>query len=232
MAAPVDFWDLVLAHRGKRIAVMGGAPSLTEHLAMGVEADVWISANHHGILKRKADYVLCMDEVMHEKGGIHLGQFIRQHSDAKIIAPYSWADRQMPTWPQCPRLVLSGMVATWAAFMMGAKVVYLLGMDAYGGTPGVVDEARKIGRDVFSPVRVVGGGPLTKVWPEYTAGERFGRYEPHSSINAWLEIDEKVTVEAIKPCDVRGRELARGERITVMRFEVLRQLKHRMLQEV
>jgi hypothetical protein len=232
MPAPVDFWTRVLAHRGKRIAVMGGAPSLAEHLATGVEADVWISANHHGLVLRSADYVLCMDEVINDMGGKSLPDHIRSLSDAKIISPYPSADIQLVSWPQYPRLVNSGMIATWAAFMMGAKVVMLFGFDAYGGTPGVIDEAHKMARDVNCPVRVVGDGPLTKVWPQYRPEEAFGRYTPHSSINAWLNIDEKVTVECIKPVAVRGIEMKRGERLNVMRFEVARQLKHRMLKEV
>ena len=233
MSAPVDFWGLILAHRGKKIAVMGGAPCLAEHLTKGVEADVWISANHHGILLRKADYLLCMDEVVKQHGNTPFPDFVRAHSDAKIISPYHWADHQLVTWPQHPRLVLSGMVATWAAFMMGAKSIVLLGMDGYGGDPGYIDEARKMARDVHCPVRVVGGGALAKVWPEYKPGERFtGRYTPHTSINAWLNIDERVTVEAIKPCEVRGTMLAKGEQTKVMRFEVRRLLKHRMLKEV
>lgn len=232
MTFPVDFWSLVLAHRGKKIAVMGGAQCLADHLEMGVEADVWISANHHGILLRTADYMLCMDEVVKQHGHTPFPDFVRARSTAKIISPYHWADFQLITWPQHPRLVLSGMVATWAAFMMGAKAVYLLGMDGYGGDPGYVDEARKMARDVNCPVRVVGGGALSKVWPEYDKTERFGRYSPHSSINAWLDIDEKVTVEAIKPCDVRGVTLQRGERATVMRFEVRRLIKHRLLREI
>lgn len=232
MSASVDFWGLILAHRGKKIAVMGGAPCLAEHLEMGVEADVWISANHHGILLRKADYLLCMDEVVKQHGNTPFPDFVHAHSDAKIISPYHWADHQLVTWPQHPRLVLSGMVATWAAFMMGAKAVYLLGMDGYGGDPGYIDEARKMARDVHCPVRVVGGGPLTKVWPEYQPDEKFGRYSPHSSINGWMGIDERVTVEAIKPCEVRGSLLEKGQRMSVMRFEVRRLLKHRMLKEV
>lgn len=232
MSTPVDFWSLILKHRGKKFAVMGGAPCLADHLAMGVDADVWISANHHGILLRDADYLLCMDEVVKQYGNTPFPDFVRPRSTAKIISPYHWADHQLITWPQHPRLVLSGMVATWAAFMMGAKSVCLLGMDGYGGDPGYIDEARKMARDVHCPVRVVGGGALSKVWPEYDPEEKFGRYSAHSSINGWLDIDERVTVEAIKPCDVRGTVLPKGERLSVMRFEVRRLLKHRLLKEV
>jgi hypothetical protein len=227
-----DFWELVLAHRGKTFAVMGGAPSLADHLNMGVEADVWISANHHGILLREADYLLCMDQEVKQFGNTPFPEFVRPRSNAKIISPYHWADHQLVTWPQCPRLVLSGMVATWAAWMMGAKAVYLLGMDGYGGDPGYVHEARKMSLEVHCPVRVVGGGPLSKVWPEYTDGEKFGRYKEHSAIRGWLGIDEKITIECRKPTTIRGIEMKPGQRMSLFRHEAKRALAHKMVLEV
>ena len=41
-----SFGELVMRHRGQRICVMGGGPTLATDLE-SVEADVWISVNEH-----------------------------------------------------------------------------------------------------------------------------------------------------------------------------------------
>src|SRR5690606_19762695 len=56
-----DFRDLILAHKGKRICVMGGAPSLAADLET-VKADIYISTNAHGVGLVEPDYLLAMDE--------------------------------------------------------------------------------------------------------------------------------------------------------------------------
>ncbi|MDM0041875.1 hypothetical protein QTI05_22735 [Variovorax sp. J22R193] len=225
-----DFNDLFLKHKGKRILVMGGGPSLEVDLDE-LDFDIAISTNGHGVEFVKPDYVLAMDET-NKRTSSPMGAYLRSVTDAPIISPHGYADFQLVTWPQSPRFVLSGMVATWAAFVMGAKVVLLAGCDGYGGDKGFVFEAEKMARDVKCPVRVVGGGPLTKVWDEYKPAEKFGRYQAHSSINGWLDVDERITVRARKPSHVLGRELAIGEEAKVMRHQVARLLKHRMVEEV
>lgn len=225
-----DFRELVLKHRGATVCVMGGADSLVEHLST-VSADVYISTNGHGAEVKPPDYVLAMDEA-HSKLRVPMLGVIRGKTDAPIISPRPYADFQLADWPQCPRDVLSGMVATWAAWMLGAKVVLLAGMDGYGGDPGYVHEAVKMARDVHCPVRVIGGGPLTKAWPAYDPGEKFGRYKASTAIDAWLGKDGLVTVEVVKPTTVRQVVRAKGERLTLMRHEVARLLHHRMLREV
>lgn len=222
-----DFRELILAHKGKRICVMGGAPTIEIP-----KADVYISTNAHWVGMQKPDYLLAMDE-RNSREGVEMGAFLRSKSDAPIISPHGYADFRLGTWPQHPRFVLSGMIATWAAWAMGAKVVLLAGCDGYGGDPGYVDEARKIERDVYCPVRVVGGGPLTKVWPEYDAKERFGKYKPHSALDGLLgRGDGRILVRALKPCSVGYSDLVKGQEMSAMRHEVARLLKHRMVEEV
>ena len=221
-----DFRELILAHKGKRICVMGGAPNLQIP-----KADIYISTNAHGVDLQKPDYVLAMDE-KHSKAGKEMGAFLRSKTDAPIISPHPYADYRLGKWPQHPRFVLSGMIATWAAWAMGAKVVLLAGCDGYGGDPGYVDEARKIDRDLHCPVRVVGGGPLTKVWPEYDSAERFGKYKPHSAIDGLKGLDGEIRIRAIKPCSVGYTDLAKGQEFIAMRHEVARLLKHRMVEEI
>jgi hypothetical protein len=225
-----DFRQLILAHPGARFCVMGGAPGLAEQL-QGVDADVYISANAHGAGIRRPDYLLAMDET-NSRAKVHMGKFLRLFSDAPIISPHGFADYRMGHWPQHPRFVLSGMIATWAAWAMGASVVILAGCDGYGGEAGYVNEARKIERDLYCPVRVAGGGPLTAVWPRYDAAETFDPYTPHSAIEGLMGIDGQINVRAIKPCTVGFTDLKKGDEISALRHEVARLLKHRMVEEI
>jgi hypothetical protein len=226
-----DFRELILKHPGARICVMGGAPGLAEQLEQ-VEADIFISTNAHGVSLREPAYLLAMDERHSRHSGAPMGDWLKARCSAPIISPHGYADYRLGMWPQNPRFVLSGMIATWAAFAMGASVVILAGCDGYGGDAGYVDEARKIDRDVHCPVRVVGGGPLSKVWPSYDPKESFMEYTPHSSIDGLLGIDGQVRVRARKPCSVGYVNLKRGEEMTAMRHEVARLLRHRMVEEV
>lgn len=223
-----DFRDLILKHKGKRICVMGGADSLADDLEK-IEADIYISTNGHGCDYVPADYVLAMDE-NNTKLNVPMGDYLRSITDAPIISPRHFADYQLMSWPQAPRDVLSGMIAAWAAFMMGAKVVILAGMDGYKQS-GYIHEASKIARDINCPVRVM-SPELEKTWSMYDAKEKFGRFTPHSSINAWLDVDESITIEVIKPTTVRGALRAKGFQMKVMRHEVASLLKHKMLREV
>lgn len=229
------FRELALKHKGKRICVMGGAPQLGQHLAQ-VEADVFISTNAHGVALQVPDYLFAMDQI-NSRNGRPMGAYMRAACPGvPVISRHAYADYQLLTWPQCPRDVLSGMVATWAAFMMGAKVVILAGFDAYAKDrpsrhTGYEYEAVKMARDVRCPVRVVGGG-LAKAWPAYDPQERFGRYTPHSSIGYWLGTNEPVTVRVRKPTHIRGMDREIGEEVQVIRHEVARLLKHRMVEEV
>ena len=221
-----DFRELILAHKGKRICVMGGAP-----IAALPDADVFISTNAHHLDLVTPDYLLAMDE-RNSREGVEMGAFLRSRSDAPIISPHGYADFRLGHWPQHPRFVLSGMIATWAAWAMGAKVVLLAGCDGYGGDAGYVDEARKIARDVKCHVRVVGGGPLATVWPEYDPEEKFGKYKAHSAIDGLLGKGGRITVRARKPCSVGYTDLAKGQELSVMRHEVALLLKHRMVEEI
>lgn len=224
-----DFRELILQHKGKRFCVMGGAPSIADDLA-AIDADVYISANGRGVEVRQPDYVLAMDEV-HKTSKVSMGDHIRGFCTAPIISPHGYADVRLSQWPQHPRWVLSGMTAIWAAFVMGAKVVYVAGVDAYSGDPGYIDEARKIARDVHCPVRVA-SGPLVDVWQPIDAAEKFGRYTPHSAIDAWLQKDGRIRIRARRECPVNGVRLNPGDETDAWRHDVHRLLKHRMVEEV
>ena len=225
------FNDLILAHKGKRICVMGGAPTLADHMAT-VQADVVISINAHGVDICKPDYMLAMDA--HYWGTeTPLWKYLRSKSDAPIINPEEWADYRLGYWPAYPkRYVLSGMVGAWAAWAMGAKVVILAGMDGYGGAPSKMAHSTEPAKEIRCPVRVVGGGPLTKFWPEYNAGERFPRYKPHSTINGLLGIDGMITLQAVKARHMCGKEREKGEIFQAMRHDAALWLRHKLVIEL
>lgn len=226
-----DFRDLILAHKGKRFIVMGGGPSLADDLArLGKRpGDVVISTNGHGVSLRAPDYLLAIDHT-HTGTGVPMGRHLRALSDAPVISPHGFADYRLGFWPQSPRFVLSGLVAAWAGFAMGAKVVCLAGMDGYADND-YTGEARKVAADIHCPVRVASGF-LRAVWPEWDAGERFGRYSPHTSIDGLRGIDNSIRVRARKPCTVGMVQLGKGDEMTGMRHEFARLLKHRMVEEI
>lgn len=226
-----DFRDLILKHAGQRIAVMGGGPSLRAHMDE-IEADVVLSCNGHGTDIVRPDYVVSMDEV-HTSLHRPMGELIRDRTDAPIVSPRAYADIRLPTWLDYPKTsVLTGMVATWLAWVMGARVVILAGMDAYGGLPAAMEHAQAAQRDVKCPIRVVGGGPLTRYFPRYTKGELFMDYEPHPAIETLRGVDGLTRIRALKPCTVGRQDLSRGEEATVMRHDILRLLRHRMVEEL
>lgn len=232
MAQLRDFRELILAHKAKRFVVMGGGPSLASDLeALGRKTgDVVISCNGHGVDLRRPDYLLAMDHT-HTGSGVPIGRHLRALSDAPIISPHSCADYRMGHWPETPRFMLSGLIATWAAFAMGAKVVCLAGMDGYADND-YTDEAHKVARDVHCPVRVQPVSFLRAVWPVWNSAERFGKYTPHSAIDGLRGIDNTIRVRARKPCRIGMVELERGQEMTGLRHEFARMLKHRMVEEV
>jgi hypothetical protein len=222
------FGELVMAHKGARICVMGGGPTLADDIEK-VQADIWISSNQHGAKLRPVDYVLAMDNLHTVLGGSMEGH-IRPHTQAPIIGPWHWCDYGLTTYPLAPRLLLSGVIATWAACVMGAHPVILAGFDCYGGSPRSVNQHRDYAPHLSCPVRVV-SGPLLDIWPQYDPAETFGAYVPPSEF-ADIPMTHGVKVKVVKPVEIRGRAWPQGTVLTIPRHEVWRQIKHRSLAEV
>jgi len=223
-----DSKSLVLLHSGQRIVVMGGAGSLARDID-GLEADVWISVNEHGAKLREVDYVVAMDEE-HGTKRVPMRRVVRELTNAPIIGPHESNDIRLHTWPTCPRKGLSGMVATWVAWVMGGHPVILAGFDAYNGTK--IHEAKAIRDDVKGPVRVVNGGPLTAVWPAYDPDERFPDFAEHTAHGGLLGFDGNIRVRVRKPTYVNGLAVTPGMEFRVMRHEVSRLLHHKVLVEI
>jgi hypothetical protein len=160
---------LIDRHAGQRICVMGGGPSLAADVVR-VQADVWISANHHGAALRAVDYVVALDDV-HDQLHRPMRDVIRQHTAAPIIAPHPWADIRLADWPL--GLPLTGPVACWVAAAMGARQIVLAGFDCYGAKERAVMSHRTYteyinatGQRVPYKLRAV-SGPLLDVYAPY-----------------------------------------------------------------
>lgn len=222
------FKDMVLSHEGKRFAICGGGSSLEDDLAQ-INADVYISANEHGVRVRSCDYVVAMDT--RNGAGREMGGYLREFTDAPIISPCEYADVIAHSWPHAPRRVYSGLVASWIAYAMGAKVIFLCGFDAYGQTPGAVRKARLFVDGIRCEVREVGG--RMGVWPEYRQGERF-RYVRHPELETLKGAAGMTRVMAIKPTRLTCGPIGKGEERDVMRDDriIAKLLAHGILQEV
>ena len=170
-----SFGELVMRHRGERICVMGGGPSLASDIAQ-VEADVWISTNDHGARLREVDYVFAMDN-LHTKLRVPMEGLIRPHTAAPIIGPWHWCDYALTHYPLVPKLVFSGVIAVWAAHLMGAHPVILAGFDCSGDASRSILQHRAYTKHIRGAVRVV-SGPLVDLWAPYDPLEDFGKYEP------------------------------------------------------
>jgi hypothetical protein len=224
-----SFGDLVMRHRGARICVMGGGPTLAADVAK-VEADVWISVNEHGAKVRgEVDYVVAMDDI-HTQLHTPMLRHIRRWTAAPIITPWFWGDFQLMKWPLIPRFMISGVVASWAASMMGAHPVILAGFGCRDGHGATIGQHRDYLPHVLGEVRVC-SGPLTQFYPLYT-GEPLGPYV----VPAGLDLDEltrgEIVVKCRKPFEFHGREWPPGTQLRVSAYEVRRQIKHGSLIEV
>lgn len=221
------FRELILAHKGKRICVMGGAKSLADDLAK-VEADVYISANEHGT-PYPHDYIIAMDR---QHGSRKLMKdVLRAASDKPIISPEEFADYRLTVWPSSPRRLYSGMVGAWCAWAMGARVVILAGMDGYQGSLRAKRQADTMAEEIRCPVRVV-SGPLADVFGLYDPSERFGRYAPHNAIHTLMGANGETRVRVRKETAIEGINYIPGDEWAGPRHSVAKQLRHKMVIEL
>lgn len=218
--------DLVMKHEGKRICVMGGGKSLDEDLKK-VKSDIWISVNEHGAKRRDVDYIVALDEI-HTVNKMHMKKHLRQYSDAPIINVWSWGDYQISRCPSYPKLSMSGVVASWVAYLMGGHPVIMAGFDCYGGDRKIVDQHENYIKHVKCEVRVV-SGVLTKFYPLYDAKEKFKPY--FKPIILGDDVENSVRVKIAHPVE-KFEHLPIGTIINVNRHEYRLQIKHGSLVEV
>ncbi len=229
MIALKSFGELVMRHKGARICVMGGGPNLASDIEKVDDADIWISSNEHGARLRRVDYVVAMDN-LHTALKVPMEGHIRPHTKAPIIGPWHWCDYGITNYPLAPKLIFSGVIAQWAAYLMGAHPVIMAGFDCYGGTHRSMGQHKEMAPHVRCPVRVV-SGPLIGTWPAYDPAEKFGEYVPPDVFGV-EKTAHGIKVRVVKPVDIRGHQYPPGTVLTVPRAEVWRQIKHRSLAEV
>lgn len=216
--------DLVMAHKGQRICLMGGGPNLVSDLEL-VKADVWISINEHGAKHRKPDYVVAMDNI-HTRLKVPMDKHIRQYTDAPIIGPWHWCDYQITRWPMMPKVILSGVVGSWVAYLMGAHPIIFAGFDCYGGDRKTIEQHEQYIKELKCEVRVA-SGPLQKFYPAYVAREKRKDYNvPDVFKEAFGDL---IKVRVMKPILVHGHEWPVGTELTISAFEYRRQIKHKSL---
>lgn len=223
-----DWRRLVLAHAGAKIAVMGGAPSLADDVATVGKADLWISVNGHGAQLQRPTYVVAMDE-RHDGIGADMREHVRRVTDAPIIGPWPQHEYVLTSWPGAPKRGLSGMVAVWLAWAMGAHPVIVCGMDGYDGSR--LEHTKRMLPEVHGEVRVV-SGPLQRFWPAYRQRERLGPFVEHTAHAGLMGMDGAITVRVRKPVTIRDMAVTPGTELSVMRHEVARLLHHRMVEEI
>lgn len=222
----MDFRELIGKHAGKRICVIGGGDSLSSDLAR-VRADVYISANEHGVNARECDYIVAIDERSDN------GAQLKSHG-IPVISPESWADYQLTDYPDSPRRVFSGLVAAWAAWAMGASCVILVGFGCYEGErlhERHMKDARLIASAINGNVRPV-SGPLLRLWPAYDEKERFGRYKRPAQLDTLAGVVGVTLVRVVKPTTIRGKEWSKGSEVSATREELKHALRHRMVVEL
>lgn len=217
--------DLVMAHKGQRICLMGGGPNLDDDLEK-VKADVFISVNEHGAKRRPVDYIVAMDNT-HTVHKVPMEGYLRQYSDAPIIGPWHWNDYQITKWPLQPKILLSGVIGGWVASLMGAHPLIYAGFDCYGGDARTINQHREYAKQIQCEVKVM-SGPLLEIYPA-----RPGRLKAYQMPDVFAEaLDGQIKVRVMKPVEIRGREWPKGTELTVSEFEVRRQIKHKSLMVV
>lgn len=206
---------------------MGGSPCLDDDLK-NIEADIYISANEHGAKRRKVDYVVQMDEI-HTVKRVRMEPYLRQFTDAPIVNPWMWGDYQMFRWPLYPRLMNSGVLASWIGYLVGGHPVILAGFDCYGGDPRILKMHEQYVPHVKAQVRVA-SGPLLKFYKRYDAKEIFPAYNMPEVLGDAMAGQVKVRVNA--DFEINGVMWPIGSILTVSAYEFRRQIKHKTLIEV
>ena len=179
--------SLVHAHIGQPGMIMGGGDSLPAHAARAPERCVFLSANQHGCLLRKCDYLVVCDDKPGRRFAAPNGPVDLKSFGTPIISPRtSMADYRVFERPVPNN---SGVVGAWILWVMGCSPILLAGMDCYaGGTYWHSPKADSSGRGMTrerhlfkweqlrnkfpdAPFRVM-GGPLAKLFPVYDPAER------------------------------------------------------------
>lgn len=178
--------ELINRHAGRTAVVCGGGPSLPEQLARCPAEAIYVSANQHGCLARRCDYIVVVDgiedKVFERTSG---APYTIRSFGVPIISPRPSADY----WLFEQLAPGSGITAAFVAWVMGcAPIIVSPGMDCYRGPTYYHDpDAKSSGRSISTErhldrwaslmVHASGGqfralgGPLATIFPVYDPDE-------------------------------------------------------------
>lgn len=219
--------DLIMAHAGKSICIMGGGKSLDDDLKQ-VKADIYISVNEHGAKRRPVDYIVCMDD-KHTGNREWMRNYLKRYSDAPVISPWHWGKYQICRWPDYPYLFNSGVIASWVAYLMGAHPIIFAGFDCYGGQKRIMEMHNKFIKHNNCECRVV-SGCLQEYYKAYNKAELFNEYVVPDIFGEALA--GQVKVKVVAPFEYRGYQWPMGTILTVSAHEVRLQIKHKSLEVI
>lgn len=210
-----DFRELLLRHAGTPCWILGGGVSLVEQIETLPARAIVVSANQHGCMARRCDYIVALDNI----------QPVLEGYGVPIISPKPWADYRIS---EHPRLDYSGQQAAWVAWLMGAHPIVLAGMDLYqGGTyhhdPDAKSTAyarsfeshltswRRAASIIGGTVRAV-GGPLVEhgVFPRWDPAEPLPINKPPERARLLKECSG-ILVEFLKVQRLHGVEYLIGQ---------------------
>lgn len=126
---PSSASELTGVHKGRPAVVMGGAPSLPAALRLCPDDAVYISANQHGAMLRKASYIVYTDRV-HQLTNIPMRLLLKKYG-APLVGPQPDADYFFDSGIEAN----SGIRAILFAGLLGCDPIIVTGVEMYkGGT--------------------------------------------------------------------------------------------------
>jgi hypothetical protein len=197
--------ESALKYAGRPIVVMGGGPSLPEHLSRCPTDAIYISANQHGAMVRKADYIVALDSI----------EDLVRPFNVPIIGKRPWCDIRIQDWQNDGN---SGIEAVKAAYVLGGHPIILAGMDCYqtgtyfhdANAPllGTANEGLEFHMERWKalkdklPGAVIRtcGGPTAKV---------FGLYDPAEMLPDYVPAPKLQALRCMKTHWVKTKRLAR-----------------------
>lgn len=174
--------ELVHAHAGRAAVVIGGAMTAPAEFTKCPVDAVRIGTNMHGFkLGCRLDYVVAIDQHDHN-GDDMVAQLVERKVPVisfRRYATYRFFKEPVPN---------SGMIAAWAAWVMGCAPVIIIGVNFYkGGTYFHAPQAKSSGTRIRPQMQMqrwdamakqcpghmfrVLGGPLLDLFPLYRLGE-------------------------------------------------------------
>lgn len=139
---PLSVSELKDRHAGRPAVVMGGAPSLPEALKHCPKDAVYISANQHGAMLRKVDYIVHTDRVQ-QTTNLPMRMLLKKYG-APLVSPQPDADYILENNIEAN----SGIRAILFAGILGCNPIIVTGIEMYQGDTYFHDlKARSSGFD-------------------------------------------------------------------------------------